>query len=683
MQISVLGPVEVSVDGRPVAIGKGKTRALLVLLALNEGATVSTTRLVEGLWGEDPPPTAAKMVQVCVSRLRKALASSGNGAEIVTRGRGYELRLADGDLDARRFEALVADGNPREALALWRGAPLADVADEPFAGAQIRHLEELRLAALELAIERDIAAGRHREVIGQLDVLAAQEPLRERLHAQRMLVLYRTGRQAEALEAYRQARAALVEEIGVEPGPELRDLHEAILRQDPALDLDAPGAVRLPPELYVGPPLTGRKAELHALREAWRSAHGGAGRLALVCGPSGMGKTRLAAELAGEVHRDRGVVLYASGAGAPAAARAALDQAASARRPTLLVFDDLDRAGDELRMAFGELVDALRTWPVLAVATTEDAGLAATLPADVSVMLAPLDGDAIGAIARLYATGDDVAPPIAGLVETSGGVPQRVHSAADAWARAQAARRLDGAADRTASRRGRLRAAEDDLAGDVVVALQTVRERGHPPGGDTDDVVVCPFKGLASFDIEDAGFFFGRERLVAEMVARLAGAPLLAVVGPSGSGKSSALRAGLLPALAEGVLPGSSGWTLALSRPGEHPMRALEDATAAAPPRGRLVLAVDQFEEVFVACSDERERVAFADALVACRSGPPGARAGRDPGRLLRTLRELSRALAARGCQPGACRPDAPRRAAPRDRASRRARRPAGRSRPH
>jgi WD40 repeat protein/DNA-binding SARP family transcriptional activator len=622
MQISVLGPVEVSVDGRPVAIGKGKPRALLVLLALNEGATVSTTRLVDGLWGEDAPPTAAKMVQACVSQLRKALASSGTGAEIVTRGRGYELRLADGDLDARRFEALVADGNPREALVLWRGAPLADVADEPFAGAEIRRLEELRLAALELAIERDVAAGRHREVIGQLDTLVAQEPLRERLHAQRMLALYRSGRQAEALEAYRQARAALVEEIGVEPGPELRDLHEAILRQDPALDLEGSDAVRLPPELYVGPRLVGREAELDALREAWRGAHGGAGRLAVVCGASGMGKTRLAAELAGEVHRDRGVVLYASGAGAPLAARAALDRAASARRPTLLVLDDLDRAGDELRMAFGELVDALRTRPVLALATAEDAGLAATLPADTSLKLAPLDGDGVGAIARLYAVGDGVAPPVARLIQASGGVPQRIHRAADEWARAQAAHRLDGAADRAASRRGRLRAAEDELAGDVVVALQTARERGRPHGGDAEDVVVCPFKGLASFDIEDAGFFFGRERLVADMVARLAGAPLLAVVGPSGSGKSSALRAGLLPALAEGVLPGSSSWTQVLLRPGEHPVCALEDETAAAPPRGRLVLAVDQFEEVFVACSDERERAAFVDALVACARDP-------------------------------------------------------------
>src|SRR6185312_1674198 len=156
-------------------------------------------------------------------------------------------------------------------------------------------------------------------------------------------------------------------------------------------------------------------------------------------------------------------------------------------------------------------------------------------------------------------------------------------------------------------------------AGDVVVALEAARERQVPA-----DVVVCPFKGLAAFEPEDAAFFFGRERLVAEMVARLAGAPMLGLVGPSGSGKSSVLRAGLLPALRQGVLPGSETWAIALLRPGEHPLRALEDATSAAAPQGRLVLAVDQLEEAFVACRDERERAAFMDALV---------RSARDPRR--------------------------------------------------
>ena len=326
MEISVLGPVEVSAGGRPVAIGAGRPRALLALLALHEGSTLSTDRLVEGLWGEEPPATAAKMVQLCVSQLRRALAAAGDGAQIVTRGRGYELRMGDGGLDARRFERLIADGRPRAALALWRGAPLADVAAEPFAAAEIRRLEELRLTAIELALDRDLAAGRHREVVGELEALVAQEPLRERLHAQRMLALYRCGRQAEALDAYRQARRALVEQIGVEPGPDLRRMHEAILRQDASLEAVAEERVELPPELDAGTPLAGRQAELDWLREHWRRAHGGAGRLVLVVGTCGIGKTRLAAEVAGEVQRDGGAVFYASGAGA----RAALESAGAA-----------------------------------------------------------------------------------------------------------------------------------------------------------------------------------------------------------------------------------------------------------------------------------------------------------------------------------------------------------------
>ena len=194
-------------------------------------------------------------------------------------------------------------------------------------------------------------------------------------------------------------------------------------------------------------------------------------------------------------------------------------------------------------------------------------------------------------------------------------MPLRVHRAARRWAREETARRLGASADRAAGERARLRMAEDDLAAGVV-ELQAARERPEL------DTVACPFKGLASFDVDDAEVFFGRERLVAEMVARLAGAAVLGIVGPSGSGKSSALRAGLLPALADGVLPGSSGWAIALLRPGAHPLRAFEQAVAQAAPDGRLVIAVDQFEEVFTACHDEGERAAFADALVAAVRDP-------------------------------------------------------------
>src|SRR4051812_37385537 len=224
------------------------------MLGLEANHTVSADRLIEGLWGEEPPASAAKMVQNYVWRLRGVLGD--DGAEILTHGRGYELRIDAERVDACRLERLVSEatraaqaGDPgdaaRSALALFRGDPLADVADEPFASAEIRRLEELRLNAAELAIDADLAVGRHQELVGEIDALLAENPLREGLHAQRMLALYRCGRQGEALEAYRRARTTLVEEIGVEPAPELRRLHEAILRQDPSLDVEpAPAALQ-------------------------------------------------------------------------------------------------------------------------------------------------------------------------------------------------------------------------------------------------------------------------------------------------------------------------------------------------------------------------------------------------------------------------------------------------------
>jgi len=246
IQIRLLGLVEVSLDGRPVALGGSKQRALLALLALNVNAPVSTDQLIEGLWDEFAPPSAVKMVQLYVSQVRRLL--DGGDGVIVTRGRGYELRLPADAVDAVRFERLVAEASGTderasalagEALALWRGRPLDDIADQPFAGAEIRRLDEQWLRAREIAIDGALAAGDHRKVLSELDELVAAHPLREGIHAQRMLALYRSGRQADALEAYRHVRDVLVREAGVEPGPELRTLHAAILDQDPSLDLPA------------------------------------------------------------------------------------------------------------------------------------------------------------------------------------------------------------------------------------------------------------------------------------------------------------------------------------------------------------------------------------------------------------------------------------------------------------
>ena len=260
MDLRLLGPIEARRDERPIALGAPKQRAVLAMLALQVGRTVSVDHLAEGLWGEQPPASAPKMVQLYVSQLRRLL--GGDGTEIVTRGRGYELRLAAGAVDAVEFERLLEHDRPRDALALWHGEPLADVADEPFAAATIRRLHELRVRAAEAAIDADLEAGRDGEVIGEIEALIDEHPLRERLHAQRMLALYRAGRQAEALDAYREARSVLVEQIGVEPGAELRRLQDAILAQDPALDRASPAPERAPP---TAPPPRHRAAPVLAI----------------------------------------------------------------------------------------------------------------------------------------------------------------------------------------------------------------------------------------------------------------------------------------------------------------------------------------------------------------------------------------------------------------------------------
>jgi DNA-binding SARP family transcriptional activator len=244
MDFRLLGPLEVvsERDGL-IALGGVKQRSLLAVLLLQANEVVSTDRLMDQLWGSEPPATAAKSIQVYVSRLRKAL---GEG-RLFTHGHGYLLRAEPEELDLARFEQLAdearrggpdtAAGKLREALALWRGAALADLAYERFAQVEIARLEEMRLAVLEQRIDADLAAGRHAELVGELEALVARHPLRERLRCQLMLALYRSARQAEALDAYRAARRELQEELGLDPSGELKQLEQAILRQDPELDL--------------------------------------------------------------------------------------------------------------------------------------------------------------------------------------------------------------------------------------------------------------------------------------------------------------------------------------------------------------------------------------------------------------------------------------------------------------
>jgi DNA-binding SARP family transcriptional activator len=243
IEFRLLGPLEVTLHERPLALGGVKQRSLLAILLLHANQVLSSDRLIDELWGASPPPTAAKSLQVMVSKLRKKLGDR----RLVTHPPGYVLRVEPAALDLARFEQLLGEARRaapesaarklHQALALWRGPALADLAYESFAQAEIARLEELRLAALDQRIDADLATGRHAELVGELEALVAQHPLHERLRCQLMLALYRSGRQAEALDAYRAARRELSEELGLEPSEELKRLEQAILRQDPALDL--------------------------------------------------------------------------------------------------------------------------------------------------------------------------------------------------------------------------------------------------------------------------------------------------------------------------------------------------------------------------------------------------------------------------------------------------------------
>jgi DNA-binding SARP family transcriptional activator/ABC-type branched-subunit amino acid transport system substrate-binding protein len=298
LDFRILGPFQVLDGDRLLALGGHQQRVVLAVLLLRRGEVVSRDRLIDELWGERAPASAVKTVQTYVSNLRKAL---GNGL-LLTRGHGYVLQVVPGQVDADRVEALVREGRDaletgdsrraserlREALALWRDPALVDFAYEPFAQAEIARLQEERVAALEDRIDADLALGRHTVLVGELEALVREHPLRERLQAQLMLALYRSGRQTEALERYRQARGALADELGIEPGRELQDLEQAILTQDPEL-----GAPRRPNRSVVssrrvGPllALAGVLLVAAALAAALKLLGGGSGSAALATASS-------------------------------------------------------------------------------------------------------------------------------------------------------------------------------------------------------------------------------------------------------------------------------------------------------------------------------------------------------------------------------------------------------------
>jgi DNA-binding SARP family transcriptional activator len=260
-EFRVLGPVEAVVEGEPVPLPAAKPRALLAVLLLNRNRVVSTSALVDDLWSEEPPDTAVKALQVYVSQLRKAIGAD----RVLTKPPGYSLQVDEGELDLDVFERLAREGRERlaagdpeqaaalleQALGLWRGPALAEFRSEPFARDAGARLEESQLAAVEDRIDAELALGRHDRLVPELEELVRRHPFRERLRGQLMLALYRAGRQADALDVYRRTRETLVEELGIEPGPALQELEQAILRQDRDLRV---GRQRRAPEAASEPP---------------------------------------------------------------------------------------------------------------------------------------------------------------------------------------------------------------------------------------------------------------------------------------------------------------------------------------------------------------------------------------------------------------------------------------------
>jgi len=609
-QFEVLGPLVARRGGVPVAVG-GAAATVLAALLTEPGRLVSMADVIDRMWGDRPPSGPEKAVQSYVSRLRAAL---GDGSDIVvTRRPGYMLDIEQDCVDAVRFERMVRQGQRamaagahaaavrrlRQADDLWRAEAYQEFADAPFAVRERARLGELRLAAREAAIEAALDGGSAEDLIGELEALVSRHPLRERFWVHLVTALYRAGRQADALAAYRRARAALVEEAGLEPSVGLRGVERAVLTQDPRLDAVVSDAIPAVLASLAGPAFIGRDAELGDVLTALDEAAYGRAQARLISGGSGSGKTRFAAELAVLAARSGAQIRYLSAGWDPGTL--------AGDRYRLIVLDDMHRA------AMSDLDQAARQWRdatakpavllVLADMTAAPPHLLQFTQDMPAVMLRPLHGAALTSLVQLY-LGDRAADQneIEEFAARVDGVPARVHQAAAQWAKDRASARISRAVAAIESPRRGVAVAHDEIVAGVL-DLERARTQRRPAGSARPPA--CPYKGLARYESVDAQNFQGRGQVTAELVARLVGHEPLVVIGASGCGKSSVVRAGLLPALADAALPGSAGWRHIIAMPGRTPAGALASLIDAG-----TVLLIDQFEEVFTVLGDI-ERAAY------------------------------------------------------------------------
>jgi DNA-binding SARP family transcriptional activator/WD40 repeat protein len=667
-RLHVLGPVELSYDGTIVEI-TGLARTLLALLARTPGVEVSTASIVSSVWDDDPPEDAESAIAAGISRLRKALTVVAPEVNptgvVVTMPAGYVLAISPANVDSESFERHVTDGQRalaigqpalaltrlERALASWRGTAYEDYGDQPFAQMEAHRLSERRLDAVEARVEAMLALAAPRvpsDLLEELQRLVSEYPHREGLWAQLMLVQYRLGHRGESLAVFREAELRLAHEFTAQPGTALRTLERAVLDNSAELSGAPPQRFALPSALKsADPACVGRDEEVAWLLAGLDMAATRRGQARLVVGSPGIGKTRVIVEVAQRA-AERGVVVRYARAdrGVSGALRVTPDLL------NLLIVDDLDLASPEDLARVIEFVRALGDSPVFVLLSCRDHVRVGELSGLPKVVLTALADEAVADIVRVYAPNTST-PTAVSAMANAGGVPARLHRAASEWAFHRAGRRIDRAAASAPDTRRALEKIREEIIGGVA-DLEYVRVAARPLRPVVRDATVCPYKGLAPFEATDAPYFHGRRQAVAELVARMADLPLLALTGPRGSGKSSVLRAGLLPALAEGILPDSGHWRALLVTPStatglrerlaevpeaplpdpepdvepgspdspttELPVLVVDgDEGESAPPY--TVLVIDQFEQAYTVLDGDERSELLETVVAAARSG--------------------------------------------------------------